>query len=326
MVRVEGSNRNINRLNKTWHCAGTEDFECQASGGSTAGSVEEGFVLDEACMAVRPCPPDGTDGRPKDPPTVVPGIVLGLGCVGLDVPVTMPTMLGNTPRHHRHRWLYSALDVDRIAVAEQNQHEMKFVEEEEWGTCMSVVPFVCFNIVQFHHVDRVKRQFNGEQPVPGAPVNLDSKAVKVPNQNGKTLALGSLPPPSLGSQHFRFFLFPLSGTQVARHVVLILTGFSVRGLEQLAVGSLLAVVSALAIISPVATVSPSKVEHIIREQNIWEAYEILELFYEFILACVPIIERQKGKGDKDKLKSTAIHCLCREEKDVTFGEMEFENA
>ncbi|QHO02618.1 uncharacterized protein DS421_13g425310 [Arachis hypogaea] len=265
MVRVEGSNRNINRLNKTWHCAGTEDFERprlllprrvshilpppdtivpyprEAGFGDTvlirdftfdnslittfverwrpkthtfhlpwgeatitlqdvayhlelrahgdpvrgasvtstgAGSVEEGFVLDEACMAVRPCPPDGTDGRPKDPPTVVPGIVLGLGCVGLDVPVTMPTMLGNTPRHHRHRWLYSALDVldipkiffQWIAVAEQNQHEMKFVEEEEWGTCMSVVPFVCFNIVQFHHVDRVKRQFNGEQPVPGAPV------------------------------------------------------------------------------------------------------------------------------------------------------------
>lgn len=34
-------------------------------------------------------------------------------------------------------------------------------------------------------------------------------------------------------------------------------------------------------------------EHIIREQNIWAAYEILELFCEFVLARVPIIESQK---------------------------------
>ncbi|XP_050374438.1 uncharacterized protein LOC126791975 [Argentina anserina] len=36
-----------------------------------------------------------------------------------------------------------------------------------------------------------------------------------------------------------------------------------------------------------------RVEHVIREQNIWAAYEILELFCEFILARVPIIEGQK---------------------------------
>ncbi|GAU14825.1 hypothetical protein TSUD_50370 [Trifolium subterraneum] len=36
-----------------------------------------------------------------------------------------------------------------------------------------------------------------------------------------------------------------------------------------------------------------RVEHIIREQNIWAAYEILELFCEFVLARVPIIENQK---------------------------------
>lgn len=36
-----------------------------------------------------------------------------------------------------------------------------------------------------------------------------------------------------------------------------------------------------------------RVEHIIREQNIWAAYEILELFCEFVLARVPIIESQK---------------------------------
>ncbi|KAH6771432.1 Regulator of Vps4 activity in the MVB pathway protein [Perilla frutescens var. hirtella] len=36
-----------------------------------------------------------------------------------------------------------------------------------------------------------------------------------------------------------------------------------------------------------------RVEHIIREQNTWEAYEILELFCEFVLARVPILESQR---------------------------------
>ncbi|CAO2830002.1 unnamed protein product [Amaranthus hypochondriacus] len=37
-----------------------------------------------------------------------------------------------------------------------------------------------------------------------------------------------------------------------------------------------------------------RVEHIIREQNIWEAYEILEMFCEFVLARVPILESQRN--------------------------------
>jgi vacuolar protein sorting-associated protein IST1 len=36
-----------------------------------------------------------------------------------------------------------------------------------------------------------------------------------------------------------------------------------------------------------------RVEHVIREQNVWEAYEILEMFCEFILARVPILETQR---------------------------------
>ncbi|XWS22497.1 hypothetical protein CRYUN_Cryun29cG0040600 [Craigia yunnanensis] len=36
-----------------------------------------------------------------------------------------------------------------------------------------------------------------------------------------------------------------------------------------------------------------RVEHVIREQNIWAAYEILELFCEFVIARVPILESQK---------------------------------
>ncbi|KAI3817195.1 hypothetical protein L1987_10984 [Smallanthus sonchifolius] len=37
-----------------------------------------------------------------------------------------------------------------------------------------------------------------------------------------------------------------------------------------------------------------RVEHVIREQNIWAAYEILEMFCEFVLARVPIIESQRN--------------------------------
>ncbi|KAL0424742.1 UNVERIFIED_CONTAM: ist1 [Sesamum radiatum] len=36
-----------------------------------------------------------------------------------------------------------------------------------------------------------------------------------------------------------------------------------------------------------------RVEHVIREQNTWEVYEILELFCEFVLARVPILESQR---------------------------------
>ncbi|QHO52950.1 uncharacterized protein DS421_2g43620 [Arachis hypogaea] len=70
--------------------------------------------------------------------------------------------------------------------------------------------------------------------------------------HSNTLAQGSLPPPSPGSRRFHFLLFPLSGTQVAQLVVPIFPGFSVRGLEQLAVGSPLAVASPIAVVSPVA--------------------------------------------------------------------------
>ncbi|RYQ83504.1 hypothetical protein Ahy_B10g102199 [Arachis hypogaea] len=47
----------------------------------------------------------------------------------------------------------------------------------EWGTWMSVVPLVCFNLVEFHQVDRVKRQFNGEQLVSGASTKNKTKGL-----------------------------------------------------------------------------------------------------------------------------------------------------
>ncbi|MED6222410.1 hypothetical protein PIB30_064180 [Stylosanthes scabra] len=39
-------------------------------------------------------------------------------------------------------------------------------------TWRSAVPVVCFNFVHMHHVDRVLRQYDGEQPVPRAPVDV----------------------------------------------------------------------------------------------------------------------------------------------------------
>ncbi|MED6158766.1 hypothetical protein PIB30_035786 [Stylosanthes scabra] len=39
-------------------------------------------------------------------------------------------------------------------------------------TWRSVVPVVCFNYVHMHHVDRVIRQYGGEQPIPRAPVDI----------------------------------------------------------------------------------------------------------------------------------------------------------
>ncbi|XP_010551261.1 PREDICTED: IST1 homolog [Tarenaya hassleriana] len=36
-----------------------------------------------------------------------------------------------------------------------------------------------------------------------------------------------------------------------------------------------------------------RVEHVVRELNLWAAYEILELFCEFVLARVPVLETQK---------------------------------
>ncbi|QHN81521.1 uncharacterized protein DS421_20g687620 [Arachis hypogaea] len=38
---------------------------------------------------------------------------------------------------------------------------------------MSAIPLVCFNIVEFHQVDRVKCQFNGEQSMLGASLNIN---------------------------------------------------------------------------------------------------------------------------------------------------------
>ncbi|MED6211579.1 hypothetical protein PIB30_075120 [Stylosanthes scabra] len=41
--------------------------------------------------------------------------------------------------------------------------------QPEVHTWRSAVPVVCFNFVHMHHIDRVIRQYGGEQPVPRLP-------------------------------------------------------------------------------------------------------------------------------------------------------------
>ncbi|RYQ92572.1 hypothetical protein Ahy_B09g098797 [Arachis hypogaea] len=97
----------------------------------------------------------------------------GACCASLDVSVTL---FGGTAGCHGYRWLHSTIDFAWRVYDDPAMQALCppwFCEEEEWGTWLSVVPLLCFNIVRFHHVDRVKRQFNGEQQVPGIPVNLD---------------------------------------------------------------------------------------------------------------------------------------------------------
>ncbi|KAK9676203.1 hypothetical protein RND81_11G061100 [Saponaria officinalis] len=49
-----------------------------------------------------------------------------------------------------------------------------------------------------------------------------------------------------------------------------------------------------------------RVEHVIREQNIWAAYEILEMFCEFVLARVPILESQRECPQELRAAITSI--------------------
>ncbi|RYQ95327.1 hypothetical protein Ahy_B08g090513 [Arachis hypogaea] len=139
--------------------------------------------------------------------SAVPWVVLGLSSACMDIPLAV---LCSTPRHDTHRRLHSAVDIldiseisALIGLTQQSrdQHEARvlrwrlaidllrwdeyddpalqalsppwFFEEAEWRTWISVVPLVYFNIVEFHQVDRVQRQFNGEQLVPGTPINVD---------------------------------------------------------------------------------------------------------------------------------------------------------
>ncbi|QHO20981.1 Leucine aminopeptidase 2 [Arachis hypogaea] len=81
---------------------------------------------------------------------------------------------------------------------------------------------------------------------------------------------------------------------IARHVVPIFTGFSVRGLEQLAIESLHAVVSALVVVSPIAARTRSPVAAVLGAAKALGQIKPLGVEVHFVVAaCKNMIN---GKG------------------------------
>ncbi|MED6164175.1 hypothetical protein PIB30_087141 [Stylosanthes scabra] len=61
--------------------------------------------------------------------------------------------------------------IDRVSV-EQALIPDWMRSQPEVYTWRSAVPVVCFNFVHMHRIDRVIRQYGGEQPVPRLPVDV----------------------------------------------------------------------------------------------------------------------------------------------------------
>ncbi|KAL6573698.1 hypothetical protein OROHE_002157 [Orobanche hederae] len=59
-----------------------------------------------------------------------------------------------------------------------------------------------------------------------------------------------------------------------------------------------------------------RVEHVIREQNTWEAYEILELFCELVLARLPILESQSCIIEKLSVSAPPPHLKLKVLKEI----------
>ncbi|MED6206267.1 hypothetical protein PIB30_024992 [Stylosanthes scabra] len=90
----------------------------------------------------------------------------------------IPTRLELKRDNHEKRMVQIRQALDRLDVHEDDpQWEALrpawMLTEEEQMTWQAVVPIVCFMYSRMHHVDRVKRQFGGEQQIPEDPVNLD---------------------------------------------------------------------------------------------------------------------------------------------------------
>ncbi|RYR42068.1 hypothetical protein Ahy_A08g038515 [Arachis hypogaea] len=97
-------------------------------------------------------------------------------CWTTDIAGCTPLLISleqQTRDHHQQRLLRWRRDLDRVIFDEfvwtpsndpvfQGMCPQWLREEAECGTWMSVVPLICFNIVEFYQADRVKRQFNGE--------------------------------------------------------------------------------------------------------------------------------------------------------------------
>ncbi|RYR28420.1 hypothetical protein Ahy_B01g052541 [Arachis hypogaea] len=166
----------------------------QASCRSTAGGVEEGVLHAEACVTTGSCPPDAPDRRSRDPPTVRQVLyhvtdrrvsddqqVQQSGAPGYRCSGTLRSVKHFPGRFSQwyppDRGIYQyPLAARLVGLSQQSkdQHEARVLR---WRVSIdrlrfdedSSVPLLCFNIIRVHHVDRVKRQFNGEQQVPGTP-------------------------------------------------------------------------------------------------------------------------------------------------------------
>ncbi|KAL5127851.1 Serine/threonine-protein phosphatase 7 long form [Glycine soja] len=100
-------------------------------------------------------------------------------------PKRMPPVIENKPL--RHRWLRRGnqhIGNDDLRVFRCKLDIMKQHEEPYTATVMAasplicvvgsvvwftVVPLICFHVVEWHQPDRVLRQFGMQQPIPGCP-------------------------------------------------------------------------------------------------------------------------------------------------------------
>ncbi|MED6187822.1 hypothetical protein PIB30_116749 [Stylosanthes scabra] len=93
--------------------------------------------------------------------------------------------LGQQSRDRREvrmlRWRYKldTMGLDQFRWTPYDVPELQALSPDwlrsvhEIHTWRAVVPLVCFNFVEFHHVDRVKKQLGLDQEIPKDPVNVD---------------------------------------------------------------------------------------------------------------------------------------------------------
>ncbi|RYR47178.1 hypothetical protein Ahy_A07g033125 [Arachis hypogaea] len=141
--------------------------QCQASGGSTAGDTEEGVVLVEACLAAGPC------YLMMDKSNNLVHLRLPLlqdfgWCRALfwGSAVLAWTYQSLCSAAHQ-RGSRTSLTALRCCYPGYTRDFLSGVHQSEGFSC---IPWL--------RVDRVKCQFNGEQPVPDASVNLDRISIQ----------------------------------------------------------------------------------------------------------------------------------------------------
>ncbi|RYQ92419.1 hypothetical protein Ahy_B09g098643 [Arachis hypogaea] len=158
---------------------------CQTAPSSAAGCVEKGVVQHQDDLAQGPSPAHASDHQSGHPPTVHQVLYHAANrWLPDDQQVQQSGMSQQIRDYHAQRVLRWSTSLDRLALDELpwTPYADPWLQDitpdwvrstGEWRTWLSVIPFVCFNIVEFHQSDRVKRQFGGEQTVPVNPVNVN---------------------------------------------------------------------------------------------------------------------------------------------------------